>query len=134
MPPEPATWWSFIEGLKGTDTTKRFAGHIGVSVPTLNRWRRGARPEVAMVLQVADTTGTNRAACLVAAGYLTDSDVEDYAHGELALADVPTEALLTELLARLQCMKKQVHSPGTPLTPAEQRRRRAEAVVENLYR
>lgn len=126
-------WWSFIESIRGDMTAKQFASHVGISAPTLSRWRHGARPDPNLVISVARAADANIVSALVASGHLSLDEVEAYATGQLVLADIPMTTLLQEVISRLNDLERGI-SPTPPQTAAEAAEERGHEILKGLLR
>lgn len=98
-------WWDFVDELRGDLSDRQFAAKVGVTQPTVGRWRRGHRPDTDLIIQVARSCGVSVVEALVAGEVLDAQEVAAYRSGSVSLSTLPTAALIDELQFRLEDWK-----------------------------
>ncbi|MGP9760978.1 hypothetical protein [Corynebacterium sp. AOP12-C2-36] len=68
-------------------------------------------------------SNANIIGAMVAAGYLSPTEVDAYVHGQLALSDVPLTQLLREVADRIDHLEDQLSTDQDPAAAATQRGR-----------
>lgn len=101
------TWTRYLRATAHPDNDTVIAGKVGVSSSTIGRWRSGdIDPKPRQVVAFARAYGKSPLAALVAAGYLSEEDLEGDLTLRLAsdLDEVSTLQLVDELRTRIEVM------------------------------
>lgn len=71
-----ATWWRYVMTVTGNAPQKDIAGTTGIDQSSISRWQRGTTtPRAEAVVALARAYGRSPVEALVAAGYLSSSEV-----------------------------------------------------------
>jgi transcriptional regulator with XRE-family HTH domain len=98
------TWWRYVVTVTGEGKQKDIAGATGIDQSTISRWQRGtSTPRAEAVVAFARAYGRSPVEALVAAGYLSSSEIGvaelTTLTGDLRAASV--DMLLGELRRRI---------------------------------
>jgi transcriptional regulator with XRE-family HTH domain len=75
-PVEQATWWHYVATVTGGAAQKDIAAATGLDQSSISRWQRGTNtPRAEAVITLARTYGRSPVEALVAAGYLSSSEL-----------------------------------------------------------
>jgi transcriptional regulator with XRE-family HTH domain len=99
-----ATWWGYVAAVTGNATQKDIASATGIDQSSISRWRRGTNtPRAEAVVALARTYGRSPVEALVAAGYLSSSELGVVELTTLTgdLSRAPIDSLLGEIRRRL---------------------------------
>lgn len=99
-----ATWWRYVGTVTGNAAQKDIAAATGIDQSSISRWQRGTNtPRAEAVVALARAYGRSPIEALVAAGYLSSTDLGvvelTTLTGDLSGASI--DALLSELRRRL---------------------------------
>jgi transcriptional regulator with XRE-family HTH domain len=102
--PGEAMWWRYVMTVTGDAVQKDIAAATGIDQSSISRWQRGTNtPRAEAVVALARAYGRSPVEALVAAGYLSSSELGvvelTTLTGDLTGASV--DALLSELRRRL---------------------------------
>jgi transcriptional regulator with XRE-family HTH domain len=104
--PEPATqatWWHYVATVTGGAAQKDIAAATGIDQSSISRWQRAANtPRAEAVVALARAYSRSPVEALVAAGYLSSSEVGVVELTTLTgdLSGVSVDSLLNELRRR----------------------------------
>jgi|KBSSwiStaDraftv2_1062776.scaffolds.fasta_scaffold254847_1 transcriptional regulator with XRE-family HTH domain len=98
------TWWQYVVTVTGNAAQKEIAAAAGIDQSSISRWQRGSiTPRAEAVVALARAYGRSPVEALVAAGYLSSTEVGvvelTTLTGDLSGASV--DSLLSELRRRL---------------------------------
>jgi transcriptional regulator with XRE-family HTH domain len=101
------SWWRYVGTVTGNAAQKEIAVATGIDQSSISRWQRGSNtPRAEAVVALARAYGRSPVEALVAAGYLSESDLGvvelTTLTGDLTGASV--DALLGELRRRLHAV------------------------------
>jgi transcriptional regulator with XRE-family HTH domain len=99
-----ATWWQYVVTVTGNAPQKDVAAATGIDQSSISRWQRGANtPRAEAVVALARAYGRSPVEALVAAGYLSSSEVGVVELTTLTgdLTAVSIDSLLNELRRRV---------------------------------
>ena len=99
-----ANWWRYVAAVTGNATQKDIASATGIDQSSISRWQRGTNtPRAEAVVTLARTYGRSPVEALVAAGYLSSSElgVVELTTLTADLTRASTDALLGEIRRRL---------------------------------
>jgi transcriptional regulator with XRE-family HTH domain len=101
---EDATWWRYVGTVTGNAAQKDIAAATGIDQSSISRWQRGTNtPRAEAVVALARAYGRSPVEALVAAGYLSSSELGvvelTTLTGDLTGASI--DSLLSELRRRL---------------------------------
>jgi transcriptional regulator with XRE-family HTH domain len=98
-----ATWWQYVRTVTGDAAQKDIAVITGIDQSSISRWQRGTTPRAEAVVALARVFGRSPVEALVAAGYLSSSELGvvelTTLTGDLTAASI--DSLLSELRRRL---------------------------------
>lgn len=99
-----ATWWRYVATVTGNAAQKDIASATGIDQSSISRWQRGANtPRAEAVVAFARTYGRSPVEALVAAGYLSSTELGvvelTTLTGDLSGASI--DSLLGEIRRRL---------------------------------
>jgi hypothetical protein len=97
---EPVAWWEYVERVAGTTNQTEIARRVGLSQPSVNRWRTSL-PKSENVITFAKAYGRPPLEALLAAGIVSDEDIE-ITHAPANLSEVETDTLLAEIRRRIK--------------------------------
>jgi transcriptional regulator with XRE-family HTH domain len=103
-PVAQGTWWQYVATVTGNAAQKDIAAATGIDQSSISRWQRGTNtPRAEAVVTLARTYGRSPVEALVAAGYLSSSDIGVVELTTLTgdLTTVSIDSLLTELRRRV---------------------------------
>lgn len=105
--PNKLNWLDYIARLPGEPNDRHVAKAAGTDPSTVTRWRKGQDPNPRHAVSVAREFGLNPLTALIAAGYLTTSEVDTLfdsaALGDsLTLSHTPTIELVEEVARRIR--------------------------------
>jgi transcriptional regulator with XRE-family HTH domain len=103
-PVAQATWWRYVLTVTGNATQKDIAAATGIDQSSISRWQRGANtPRAEAVVALARAYGRSPVEALVAAGYLSSSELGVVELTTLTgdLTSVSIDSLLNELRRRV---------------------------------
>lgn len=98
------SWWQYVLTVTGDATQKDIASITGIDQSSISRWQRGTNtPRAEAVVALARGYGRSPVEALVAAGYLSSSEMGVVELTTLTgdLTGAPVDALLGELRRRL---------------------------------
>lgn len=104
-------WNSYLDRLPGTPNDNQIATAAGIARSNVGRWRsEGQQPKPAQAIAVARAFGSHPLSALVAAGHLTNDDVDAIFDGKaiaqmMSIDDFDTAFLATEVARRLNQAK-----------------------------
>jgi transcriptional regulator with XRE-family HTH domain len=99
-----STWWQYVATVTGNTAQKDIAAATGIDQSSISRWQRGTNtPRAEAVVTLARTYGRSPVEALVAAGYLSSSEVGVVELTTLTgdLTTVSIDSLLSELRRRV---------------------------------
>ncbi|MDN6199342.1 helix-turn-helix domain-containing protein [Corynebacterium flavescens] len=67
-------WWTYLQGLMGSQTQQEAAEFIGISKSNITRWKAGAKADPVFVVKVARAYGVNVLHALVEAEFITEAE------------------------------------------------------------
>lgn len=107
-------WNEYVERVAGDETQATIAHKLGVSGPTISRWKKfGPRPEnVSTFARVYDRPVLE---AFVAAGYITPEEANEQPTAAPSLTSLSNDELVNELARRLKAGEGDA---STPLTHA----------------
>lgn len=93
------TWWEYVKRISANAANKDIAAATGMDASAITRWKKGEKPRAENV--VAFARGYRRPAveALLAAGYITQEDLEPQA---VEIRGSAAELTDTDLLAEMQ--------------------------------
>jgi transcriptional regulator with XRE-family HTH domain len=103
-PQAGATWWRYVVTVTGDVAQKEIANATGIDQSSISRWQRGtSTPRAEAVVALARAYGRSPVEALVAAGYLSSSEVGVVELTTLTgdLTGVSVDSLLNELRRRV---------------------------------
>jgi transcriptional regulator with XRE-family HTH domain len=103
-PVAQATWWQYVATVTGNAAQKDIAAATGIDQSSISRWQRGTNtPRAEAVVTLARTYGRSPVEALVAAGYLSSSELGVVELTTLTgdLTTVSIDSLLSELRRRV---------------------------------
>lgn len=103
-PVTQAAWWRYVLTVTGNASQKDIATATGIDQSSISRWQRGANtPRAEAVVAFARAYGRSPVEALVAAGYLSSSEVGVVELTTLTgdLTSVSIDSLLNELRRRV---------------------------------
>lgn len=118
-------WWSYVTQVSGGNQTE-IAYKVGVSVPSVSRWRTSA-PKPQNVVAFARAYDRPVIEAFIAAGYLTEADVQEKLVVDRPISELSNAELLAEVERRIE------HS-AVPDTPASIPLRDQAAAVKDVTR
>jgi transcriptional regulator with XRE-family HTH domain len=71
----PAAWWHYVATVTGIAAQKDIASATGIDQSSISRWQRGTTPRAEAVVALARAYGRSPVEALVAAGYLSRTEV-----------------------------------------------------------
>lgn len=104
-------WNSYLDRLPGSPNDNQIAIASGVARSNVSRWRsEGQQPKPGQAVAVARAYGNHPLSALVAAGYLTNDDLDAIFDGKtiaqiMSIDDFDTAFLATEVARRLNAEK-----------------------------
>jgi transcriptional regulator with XRE-family HTH domain len=116
-PQAGATWWRYVVTVTGYVSQKEIANATGIDQSSISRWQRGtSTPRAEAVVALARAYGRSPVEALVAAGYLSSSEVGVVELTTLTgdLTGVSVDSLLNELRRRVLAAGSQ-QSEGWPV-------------------
>lgn len=116
-PQAGATWWRYVVTVTGDVSQKEIANATGIDQSSISRWQRGtSTPRAEAVVALARAYGRSPVEALVAAGYLSSSEVGVVELTTLTgdLTGVSVDSLLNELRRRVLAAGSQ-QSEGWPV-------------------
>ena len=99
-----ATWWRYVATVTGNAAQKDIASATGIDQSSISRWQRGTNtPRAEAVVALARTYGRSPVEALVAAGYLSSSELGVVELTTLTgdLSGASTDSLLGEVRRRM---------------------------------
>ncbi len=102
------TWWRYVVTVTGNAPQKDIATATGIDQSSISRWQRGANsPRAEAVVALARAYGRSPVEALVAAGYLSSSEVGVVELTTLTgdLTTVSIDSLLSEIRRRVLTAK-----------------------------
>jgi len=107
-------WWEYVQRISANAPNKDIAAATGMDASAITRWKRGEKPRAENV--VAFARGYRRPAveALLAAGYITQEDLEPQSvqiHG--SATDLTDSDLLVEMQRRLAAKDPRRIEPGS---------------------
>jgi transcriptional regulator with XRE-family HTH domain len=99
-----ATWWRYVVLLTGDAAQKDIAAATGIDQSSISRWQRGTNtPRAEAVVALARAYGRSPVEALVAAGYLSSSELGVVELTTLTgdLSRVSIDSLLSEIRRRV---------------------------------
>src|ERR1700676_338103 len=99
-----ATWWRYVVTVTGNAAQKDIATATGIDQSSISRWQRGTNtPRAEAVVALARAYGRSPVEALVAAGYLSSSELGVVELTTLTgdLSGVSVDSLLNEIRRRV---------------------------------
>jgi transcriptional regulator with XRE-family HTH domain len=99
-----ATWWPYVLTVTGNATQKDIAAATGIDQSSISRWQRGTNtPRAEAVVALARAYGRSPVEALVAAGYLSSSELGVVEMTTLTgdLSGASIDSLLSEIRRRV---------------------------------
>lgn len=113
-------WWAYVLERAGGAQQSDIAEAFGVNQTTVSNWKTGkATPKPENVIQFARAFRRPPVEALIAAGYLTENEAADVVEVRPSMADIPDEALLTEVRRRMSGGNHAVEDDEEPRAPSE---------------
>lgn len=109
------SWWEYVQRVSAHAPNKDIAAVTAMDASAITRWKKGEKPRAESV--VAFARGYRRPAveALLAAGYLTQEDLEPQTvEIRGSAADLTDIDLLTEMQRRLAANDPRKIEPGSP--------------------
>jgi transcriptional regulator with XRE-family HTH domain len=103
-PVAQATWWPYVLTVTGNATQKDIAAATGIDQSSISRWQRGSNtPRAEAVVALARAYGRSPVEALVAAGYLSSSELGVVEMTTLTgdLSGASIDSLLSEIRRRV---------------------------------
>jgi transcriptional regulator with XRE-family HTH domain len=116
-PQAGAAWWRYVVTVTGDVPQKEIANATGIDQSSISRWQRGtSSPRAEAVVALARAYGRSPVEALVAAGYLSSSEVGVVELTTLTgdLTGVSVDSLLNELRRRVLAASSQ-QAEGWPV-------------------
>ena len=116
-PQAGAAWWRYVVTVTGDVPQKEIANATGIDQSSISRWQRGtSSPRAEAVVALARAYGRSPVEALVAAGYLSSSEVGVVELTTLTgdLTGVSVDSLLNELRRRVLAANPQ-EAEGWPV-------------------
>lgn len=101
------TWWDYVRAHGGDLTDRQLSKKVGITSPTLTRWRNGARTDGDTAAKVARILGANPISALAAAGTLKNEEIEGYKDTFITAQEIPTNQLIAELTRRIVTLQEE---------------------------
>ena len=109
------TWWGYVQAVSGRATQAEIASRIGVTPPSVGRWRTGGvDPRSAAAF--ARSYGHPVLEAFVAAGFLTEEEAEAEVIAVPDIGSLSDDELIAELRARLAERHPQEQPDGASTT------------------
>ena len=102
--PTQAAWWQYVVTVTGNVAQKDIAAATGIDQSSISRWQRGySTPRAEAVVALARVYGRSPVEALVAAGYLSSSELGVVEMTTLTgdLSGAPIDSLLSEIRRRV---------------------------------
>lgn len=120
--PKNPTWSEFVSALMEGSNNAQFAASVGVSEATVGRWlRESVSPRAERVIDLCRSRNVSPLQGLIAAGYLTEDDLEnsDLVPRLFDLATFTDLEIAQELVRRLEDGDEHpvLDDPGAPVIP-----------------
>lgn len=95
------TWWEYVQSVSGGATNAAIAERIGVSAPSVSRWKDG-HPDPARARDFAKAYGRPVLEAFIVAGFLTPEEADEQPAGRLNPAEMDDEELIAEIWRRFK--------------------------------
>lgn len=92
-------WWRYLDSLRQGRSDRELARIIGVTSPTVNRWRHGVVPDMHVAVQAARALEQDVLVALVEGGFLTPQEAS-IRTDHVYLGEVSLRRLLEEVQSR----------------------------------
>lgn len=102
-------WWSYVTQVSGGNQTE-IAYKVGVSVPSVSRWRTSA-PKPQNVVAFARAYDRPVIEAFIAAGYLTEADAQQKVVVDRKASDLSDSELVAEVDRRIRQARESLSKP-----------------------
>lgn len=96
------TWWAYVTRLSGGATNVEVAAAVGISPPSVSRWKTGSNPDPKQAAAFARAYGRPVLEAFVAAGFLTSEEARQRPSAAPSLAQLSDDDLLAEVASRMK--------------------------------
>lgn len=106
---EYMSWWGYVERVTGNATNADIANKIGVTGPSIGRWKSGSHPDPGTAATLARAYDRPVLEAFIAAGFLTAEEAQARPTLEYDITRLDDDDLLKEVERR---MKEGGHDAG----------------------